>query len=160
MYGGCERPELLITETLAWHDRRTDDLTGVGTASEEDTSHPFDPDNDFDQRRRPRGAFFVELTSPWQSKAQQYAGNGTVGDVTEGGQACRADPVDNLLVKNGNQDTDGDGHVDAGEDVDFDGSAIDPAPGRFSLEARVDLSRASGNGKQPLANVATCFGSL
>ena len=29
---GCERPELFITETLAWHDRRTDDLPGVGTA--------------------------------------------------------------------------------------------------------------------------------
>ena len=143
---GCERPELLITETLAWHDRRTDDLTGVGTADEEDTSHPMDPDNDFDQRRRPRGAFFVELTSPWQSKAQQYAGNGAVEDVTEGGQACRADPVDTLLVKTGTQDTDGDGHVDAGEDVDFDGSVIDNAPGRFSLEARVDLSRTSGIG--------------
>ena len=143
---GCERPELLITETLAWHDRRTDDLSSVGTADEEDTSDPMDPDNDFDQLRRPRGAFFVELTSPWQSKAQQYAGNGGVGDVTEGGQACRADPVDSLLVKTGAQDTDGDGHVDAGEDVDFDGSAIDAAPGRFSLEARVDLSRASGSG--------------
>ena len=35
---------------------------------------------------------------------------------------------------------------DAGEDVDFDGSVIDNAPGRFSLEARVDLSRTSGNG--------------
>ena len=67
--------------------------------SEENTSDPMDPDNDFDQQRRPRGAFFVELTSPWQSKAQQYAGNGTVGDVTEGGQACRADPVDNLACK-------------------------------------------------------------
>ena len=27
---GCERPELLITETLAWHDRRTEDLTDGG----------------------------------------------------------------------------------------------------------------------------------
>ncbi|MGI9447560.1 MAG: hypothetical protein ACR2NI_07905, partial [Pirellulales bacterium] len=146
---GCERPELLITETLAWHDRRTDDLP-VGDGSEHTTTGPFGvgetADNDFDQQRRPRGAFFVELTSPWQSKAQQYAGNGTVGDVTEGGQACRADPVDPLLVKTGAQDTDGDGHVDAGEDVDFDGSVNDAAPGRFSLEARVDLSRASGSG--------------
>ena len=49
---GCERPELLITETHAWHDRRTDDLSVGQTLGE--TS----PDNDLDQSRRPVGTFF------------------------------------------------------------------------------------------------------
>ena len=29
---GCERPELLLTETLAWHDRRTEDTNRDSTA--------------------------------------------------------------------------------------------------------------------------------
>ena len=115
---------MLITETLAWHDRRTNDLE-VGEGSEHTTTGPFSvgqtADNDFDQQRRPRGAFFVELTSPWQSKAQQYAGSGAVEDVTENGEACRADPIDTSLVQTGTQDTDGDNQIDAGEDINFDG---------------------------------------
>lgn len=58
---GCERPELLITEAIALHDRRTEDLTTPGgrvTGGE-------NPDPHFDQRLRPRGSFFVELYNPW-----------------------------------------------------------------------------------------------
>ena len=55
---GCERPELLISETLAFHDRRTEDL-------EPKTTDHDDPDLDFDQRLAPRGALFVELYNPW-----------------------------------------------------------------------------------------------
>lgn len=58
---GCERPELLITETLAFHDRRTEDTdTDRKVADPEDTQP-----NDFDQRLAPRGALFVELYNPW-----------------------------------------------------------------------------------------------
>jgi hypothetical protein len=58
---GCERPELLITETLAFHDRRTEDLdTDKRIADPEET-----PPNDFDQRLLPRGSLFVELYNPW-----------------------------------------------------------------------------------------------
>ena len=63
---GCERPELVISETLAFHDRRTedrDDDNGVSTA----TDHAGNPDPDFDQRLVPRGSFFVELFNPWTS---------------------------------------------------------------------------------------------
>jgi hypothetical protein len=66
---GCERPELLITEVLAWHDRRTenrDDDDGSDTPRKYDPNDP-NSDRDFDQRLRPRGAFFVELFNPWTS---------------------------------------------------------------------------------------------
>lgn len=57
---GLERPELLITETIAWHDRatenRTDDPSGRNLAN---------GDSDFDQRFRPKGAAFIELYNPW-----------------------------------------------------------------------------------------------
>jgi hypothetical protein len=65
---GCERPDLVITETFAWHDRRTDDLSAGGGTVET----PSAADDDFDQKRRPRGAFFVELTNPWGSFAAEY----------------------------------------------------------------------------------------
>lgn len=54
---GCERPELLITEAFALHDRRTEDLA-VGDKT-------TDGDVDFDQRLAPRGSFFLELYNPW-----------------------------------------------------------------------------------------------
>ena len=57
---GCERPELLITETLATHDRgiadTANDVTGQLVA---------DGDDDWDQKYRPRGSLFVELYNPW-----------------------------------------------------------------------------------------------
>ncbi len=59
---GCERPELLISETLAFHDFRTEDL-------DVDGKKPVPPevkgDADFDQRWRPEGSLFVELYNPW-----------------------------------------------------------------------------------------------
>ena len=61
---GVERPELLITETLAIHDRRTDD-TNVGQGSKQKTTTaPPNTDPDFDQVKRPLGSLFVELFNP------------------------------------------------------------------------------------------------
>ncbi|MEM7311603.1 MAG: hypothetical protein AAF497_00490 [Planctomycetota bacterium] len=67
---GCERPELLITETLAWHDHATEDLSEDGTT----TDTPAD--DDFDQRVRPSGSVFIELYNPsgLLSGANQYEG--------------------------------------------------------------------------------------
>lgn len=62
---GCERPELLISETLAFHARRTEDLSVGGQVG--DTT----PDEDYDQRLRPRGSFFVELFNPWWNNGAQ-----------------------------------------------------------------------------------------
>jgi hypothetical protein len=58
---GCERPELLITETLAWHDRRTQDLSTPGG-----TVNQGDPD--FDQALLPMPACFIELYNPWTTQ--------------------------------------------------------------------------------------------
>jgi hypothetical protein len=68
---GSERPELLITETLAWHDTRqedrNDDPSGKYTPM-----HPNagmnDDDTDLDQRRKPQGSLFIELYNPWQGE--------------------------------------------------------------------------------------------
>jgi hypothetical protein len=58
---GVERPELLLTETLAFHDRRTED-----TAEDEpDKKTVADGDPNFDQRLRPQGSLFLELFNPW-----------------------------------------------------------------------------------------------
>jgi len=78
---GCERPEIILTETHAWHDRRTDDTAADPTGKEVIASDPATADNDFDQHRRPRGAFFVELHSPWGSQAKQSLSGTTPYDV-------------------------------------------------------------------------------
>ena len=74
---GSERPELLITETLAWHDRRTEDLTnGGGTVSNGDygsgsATSPKTPD--FDQRLMPMPACFIELYNPWTTQYSELS---------------------------------------------------------------------------------------
>ena len=79
---GSERPELLITETLGWHDRATENTNKEDPANDEDGDNfvndddqgtvPLNanettklPDSDYDQRLRPKGAAFVELYCPW-----------------------------------------------------------------------------------------------
>ena len=59
---GCERPELLLTESISLHDRRTEDLAkdDLTTANDDE-----DKDEDFDQRYRPNTATFIELYNPW-----------------------------------------------------------------------------------------------
>ena len=74
---GCERPELLISETLALHDRRTQNLDAplgpVGTWYKLQEPPPVplptpwppaDWDDDFDQLKMPQGCLFVELYNP------------------------------------------------------------------------------------------------
>jgi hypothetical protein len=65
---GAERPELLITETIAWHDRNTTDEADEDPNDGEQPAtidDPTTPDQDFDQLYRPRGAFFMEIYNPW-----------------------------------------------------------------------------------------------
>ena len=84
---GCKRPELLITETLAFHDVRTQDLnnevldlsksacslcafsysrTAAGPVGALDTSGSKDPS--FNSAYRPQGSLFIELYNPWTVK--------------------------------------------------------------------------------------------
>lgn len=78
---GCERPELLISESLAFHARRTedrdDDATGKRAVDEDDGT------KDFDQRLRPYGAAFIELYNPWRGTDMQTTPPGEL--YTNGG---------------------------------------------------------------------------
>ncbi len=83
---GCKRPDLLISETLAFHDRRTEDLSNetvdpanvangatatrnaAGTTTDAD---PHKKDPNFDQRYRQQGSLFVELLNPWTANESQ-----------------------------------------------------------------------------------------
>ena len=97
---GCERPELLITETLALHDRRVEDLNT--DSSGKYTTDPNDPDDDFDQRLRPRGSLFVELYNPWTTNEPihpELYGTGSEGPGVElTRQAPGGDPVWRLVI--------------------------------------------------------------
>jgi len=53
---GCEAPEVVLTETLAFHDRRVDD-----TNTDKKTDDPMMKDKDYDQVRVPQGSLFLEL---------------------------------------------------------------------------------------------------
>ncbi len=68
---GTERPELLLTETLAWHDTRQEDRND-DPSGEYTPMHPNagmnDNDTDLDQRRKPQGSLFIELYNPWQGE--------------------------------------------------------------------------------------------
>jgi len=56
---GCETPDLLIGETLAFHDRRVKD-TDIDTTTK-DRDETNNEDDDPDQLRMPQGSLFVEL---------------------------------------------------------------------------------------------------
>jgi len=82
---GCERPELLITETLAFHDQRLTVKPGGAEGF------------DYEQITPPISGFFVELYNPWSAAGlkpgELYNNNGLVLDNDIGGS-----PVWRLLV--------------------------------------------------------------
>lgn len=55
---GAERPELLLTESFASHDRRTEDLSIGGETTDA-------MDDDFDSRLVPHTSVFLEIYHPW-----------------------------------------------------------------------------------------------
>ncbi len=57
---GCERPELLLNETMAFHDRREKDSNFDRNSGKKTTDSP-NPDPTFDQVRIPQGSAFFEL---------------------------------------------------------------------------------------------------
>ena len=95
---GCERPELVITETLAFHDRRTEDLSADGGKWEDKDPVTGEPeDDDYDQRLVPRGSFFVELFNPWTSvstrlPSELYDPDPHTGDLGVNLQRVSTDP--------------------------------------------------------------------
>ena len=115
---GCKRPELLITETLAFHDRRTEDLNtevvdskkpGRATQSPpatkpgKTTDSGIKKDPSFNSRFRPQGSAFVELFNPWPQMAPQTSDLAPVGgygvDLTKTtGPNRSGSPVWRLIV--------------------------------------------------------------
>lgn len=98
---GAERPELLITETTALHDRRTEDLLSQDPGGHDEIktrgagSPPADKryqDLDLDQGLRPRGSAFVELYNPWSEQGQLPAEIYSRVDVSTG-YLPKADPA-------------------------------------------------------------------
>lgn len=85
---GCERPELLISETFAAHDRRTEDTSEGGTFAGGDAAH-------FDSRLVPVASAFVELYAPWVAgNDMTYPTELYVGDQLNLGQTTTSgDPV-------------------------------------------------------------------
>lgn len=114
---GAEAQELVMTETMAWHDRRTTDegpdveSAPVGDANnafavpDEPAGRVFDskePDRDFDQLYRPQGACFVELYCPLSANpaasADTHLIGGTGNDLGINLRALAVDPNDNNRV--------------------------------------------------------------
>ena len=63
---GCERPELLLTESIALHDRRTEDESKGDRYQVDPMDNPPDPqDDDLDSRLVPNTAAFIEVYNPW-----------------------------------------------------------------------------------------------
>ncbi|NUQ66271.1 MAG: hypothetical protein HUU20_27740, partial [Pirellulales bacterium] len=65
---GCESPELLLTETLAFHDRRVADMAldngDAAERSDDADSDDVPDDDDLDQAMVPQGSAFFELYCP------------------------------------------------------------------------------------------------
>lgn len=71
---GAERPELLISETAAFHDLRLEDLAtasneGDNTTQDGQQNQQKPIDDDLDQRLEPRGSLYVEVYNPWSGDA-------------------------------------------------------------------------------------------
>ena len=97
---GMERPELLITETFAAHDRRTQDLNteaegdvagGVGDGTR--TNDPDDPDFDYDSQLVPVASAFIELYNPWVKNAANQMLPGELYSKNNG------DPLDGVNLQ-------------------------------------------------------------
>jgi hypothetical protein len=107
---GCERPELLITETIAFHDRRSEDLPNDNHAGPNTDPGDQSPgkvsgvspskDSDYDQRLVPLGSFFVELYNPWHTHSSTLNPDGTPNTI--GYPSVREAPGEFYDVKNNN----------------------------------------------------------
>jgi len=63
---GCERPELLLTEAMGFHARRTRDAaTDTAGATHATTTPAPNTDPDYDQEHLPFATAFVEMYNPW-----------------------------------------------------------------------------------------------
>lgn len=97
---GAERPEVLLTEGVAWHDRRLEDLDDPSiTFADPDPSDgglvAVGEDDDLDQLRKPKGHTYIEAFNPWigddQRPAELYSHIDRFGNATENEPGVRLD---------------------------------------------------------------------
>lgn len=119
---GAERPEVLLTEGLAWHDRRLVDaeidIAGDGAFDDPTTSdlglitgdsgNNPEADDDLDQIIRPKGHAYLEALNPWfdglQQPAELYSSFVNNGVVVPGTNGIRFDRLSDVVYdQNGNQ---------------------------------------------------------
>ena len=125
---GCERPELIITETFAWHDRKTtyDVMSGS-----------------FAQSDRPEGSFYVELASLWNAQAFEYD---SVNVTAVAKSIDESPPPSNMFV-----DTPFHGHLNGQDDSGslraepLPHELIDPGTRGDLLSAAIDLEKINAN---------------
>ncbi len=82
---GAERPELLISETMATHDRRTQDLESEDVPDGQDPARMVDGDEDFDSHLVPKVSAFFELYNPWVMNDANQVRPAELYDPTLGG---------------------------------------------------------------------------
>lgn len=103
---GAERPELLINETFAYHDRRNEDLSADNGATPEDTA--ANPNEDWDSGLRPESGAFFELYHPWAQRnniSQVLPGELGTGGVSLGRLSnVGSSPVWRLAFKRAHDD--------------------------------------------------------
>ena len=104
---GCEAPDLLMTETVAFHDRRVKDTNFEVKADGSrgtDRKDPQDPDEDLDQYRIPQGSLFLEFYCPRNLTTNNPVVPGELYDPTTGqldlGRLAPARPITRMV--NGN----------------------------------------------------------
>ena len=125
---GCERPELIITETFAQHDRKTT----YDTQS-----------NSFEQSDRPEGIFYVELNSPWNAQAFEYD---RVNATAVAKSIDESPPPSNDFL-----DTPFHGHLNGQDDAGslraepLPHELIDPGTRGDLLSAAIDLEKVNAN---------------
>jgi hypothetical protein len=99
---GCERPEILISETFAFHDRQNQDAGVGGRTTDSNT-----PDDDWDSIMEPVSGAVIELYNPWNvSTSFQRIGseignpnNGNVNLSATTGNGGGGDPVWRIALK-------------------------------------------------------------
>lgn len=141
---GCERPELLITETLAFHNRRTKDTDGDGKQ---------------DQVYTPEGSLFVELYNPWTTReplpGELYSDGGVALNKVVGGS-----PVWRMTVVDGDdfaEDPDDPSFVE--RTIYFDAGGGGPADGDivFRPAAAGDVGGAIEPGQYAVIGPGTTY---
>ncbi len=78
---GCERPELLLTETFAAHPRRTEDFATDSSGPGNDVANG---DMTFDQGLRPEPIAFFELYNPWTQNSLNQQLDASLYDNSQG----------------------------------------------------------------------------